>query len=240
MISDLHLFARRSQGAECFNSLRPALGSMDVLVLNGDIFDFRWSTIGDAETTVALALDWLRSLVSNLPGCRIHFVVGNHDCSRLFTQQLTRLSFDHPRFQWHEYLLRLGPALFFHGDCAHGRMDRSSLSRFRERWKRDWQGGPFLTRAYQYADRLGITRRVHEWHFPRRETVERIAFYLDDACPGWRAATRDCYFGHTHLPFSNYDFKGIRFHNTGSAIRNMEFKPVDFETQVLMEEGPSD
>ena len=44
-VSDLHLFAYRSAGEEYFNSLRPQLNATDILVLNGDIFDFRWSTL---------------------------------------------------------------------------------------------------------------------------------------------------------------------------------------------------
>ena len=89
-----------------------------------------------------------------------------------------------------------------------------------------------MATAYECVDRLGITRRVHEWHFPRRKTVERIAFYLDNACPGWREQTRDCFFGHTHLPFSNYEYNGINFHNSGSAIHNLDFNPILFETPL--------
>ena len=51
---------------------------------------------------------------------------------------------------------------------------------------------------------------------------------LDDAMPGWRHTTRDCYFGHTHLPFTGYEHEGIVFHNTGSAIRGMSFRPLFF------------
>ena len=235
VISDLHLFARRSRGSVRFNSIREKLSCADMLVLNGDIFDFRWSTLGGQKETLPAAMNWLRNLANEFPGGQIHFIVGNHDCAGAFLENLAQLSAALPRFQWHEYLLRLGPALFFHGDCAHRQMDHRGLSRFRENWQRDWRWSPAMATAYECVDRLGITRRVHEWHFPRRKTVERIAFYLDSANPGWRAQTRDCYFGHTHLPFSNYTYDGIHFHNTGSAIHNLDFNPIVFEAPL--EEG---
>jgi UDP-2,3-diacylglucosamine hydrolase len=232
VVSDLHLFARRSRGAARFDSIRAQLGSAAVLVLNGDIFDFRWSILGSQDRTLPAAVNWLRNLANDFPDCRIHFVVGNHDCTSAFLGALDELAATLPRFQWHEYLLRLGPALFFHGDCAHRRMDHRGLNRFREHWQRDWRWSPALATAYECVDHLGITRRVHEWHFPRRKTMERIAFYLDNACPGWREQTRDCFFGHTHLPFSNYEFDGIHFHNTGSAIHNLDFNPIVFEARA--------
>jgi UDP-2,3-diacylglucosamine hydrolase len=232
VISDLHLFARRSRGAARFDSVRSKLSSVDVLVLNGDTFDFRWSTLGDQKETLPAAMNWLRELAGDFPGCHIHFVVGNHDCTGAFLDELAALAVALPLFQWHEYLLRLGPALFFHGDCAHRHMDQRGLSRFRQNWQRDWRWSPALAAAYACVDRLGITRRVHEWHFPQRKTVERIAHYLDNTCPGWREQTRDCFFGHTHLPFSNYKFAGIKFHNTGSAIHNLDFNPIFFEAPL--------
>jgi UDP-2,3-diacylglucosamine hydrolase len=232
VLSDLHLFSGRSDGATCLESIRPTLESATILVLNGDIFDFRWSTLRDSQRTLAAALEWLGKLAGELSECRIHFIVGNHDCCRTFTAHLAQLAARQPRFQWHEYFLRLGPALFLHGDCAHRPMNHQGLNGFRELWRGDWQRGRLLTAGYRWVDRLGITRRVHEWHFPRQRTVERIAFYLDDACAGWRQSTRHCYFGHTHLPFADYEFNGVKFHNTGSAIRGMEFNPIIFETQL--------
>ena len=229
VVSDLHLFARRSRGAARFENLREALTQVEVLVLNGDIFDFRWSTVGDGDRTVAAALDWLGMLAAGLPDCEIHYTVGNHDCTAAFKQGLASLADALPKFHWNEYLFRLGSRLFVHGDCAQRRMNHDGLIRFRNRWQRDWQWNPAMARAYECVDRLGITKRVHQLHFPRRRTVGRIAYYLDSSHPGWRETTRDCYFGHTHLPFADYTHDGIRFHNTGSAIHHLGFNPIRFE-----------
>jgi hypothetical protein len=237
VVSDLHLFARRSEGPACVNALRARLALADVLVLNGDTFDFRWSALPSHEATQAAALAWLRALLNDLPKCQIHFVLGNHDCLATFKEGLTGLAAGERRLKWHEYWLRLGPALFLHGDCANAAMDWRSLKRYREVWAQDRRRGRFTAAAYSCADRLGVTRLVHTWHFPRGAAVQRVAHHLDEACPGWRSEVRDCYFGHTHLPFSSYMHDGITFHNTGSAIRNMGFNPISFAAEPVDDQG---
>jgi UDP-2,3-diacylglucosamine pyrophosphatase LpxH len=229
VISDLHLFARRSLGAARLEGLRAELAEVDFLVLNGDIFDFRWSTLRSHETTQAAALEWLRRLVNDFRKCQVHFVMGNHDCLAPFRHGLDGLAAALPRFQWHEHWLRLGPALFLHGDCAHVKMDAGEFHRYREAWRRDRQHGACRAAAYSCVDRLGFTQLAQTCQFPRRRTVQRIVYHLDQACPGWRRGLRDCYFGHTHVPFSNYRHDGLTFHNTGSAVRHMAFKPIFFE-----------
>lgn len=229
VVSDLHLFTRRSRAVECLQSLRAELASVDVLVLNGDTFDFRWSTLRDRQATIAAALDWLRALASDLPTCRIHYVLGNHDCLAPFRDQLAALTL--PRLRWHEHFFRLENALFLHGDCAHEPMDPEGLRRYREPWENDRQRGALAAGIYAAIDRLGLTRFAHERHFPHRRTVERIAHYLDRASLNWRDGVRDCYFGHTHRPFSDYRHSGVAFHNSGSAIRGMAFNPLRFETR---------
>lgn len=235
VLSDLHLFARRSRATDCLRSLRADLASADVVVLNGDTFDFRWSTLCDHETTVAAAIEWLRALVNDLPKCSIHYILGNHDCLVDFRGRLESLAGALPRLHWHEEFLRLGSALFLHGDCAHELMDSDGLRRYRAIWERDRQRGPVATSAYLVADHLGLTRLAHERQFPPRRTVERIIRYLDSAWPGWQSAIRDCYFGHTHLPLSGFRHDGVVFHNSGSAIRGMAFSPIQFEIR----EGPA-
>jgi len=228
VVSDLHLFARRSRGEACFQSLRADLASVDLLVLNGDIFDFRWSTLRNHDATVDAAASWLRKLAADFPRCEVHYVLGNHDCLTLFRERLSLLCSRHPRLHWHEHHLRLAAALFLHGDCAVRRMDLPALRAYRRAWEHDRQRGSLAATAYFVADRAGLTRLAHDWRFPRERTVARIARYLDHAQAGWRTQIRDAYFGHTHLAFSGQQQEGVTFHNTGSAIRGQEFKPIRF------------
>lgn len=233
VISDLHLFARRSDGEACFASLRGRLQEADTLVLNGDVFDFRWSRFPTAADTARAARRWLEGVLAAFPGCAVHYVLGNHDCLATFEPHLADLASRSPRFTWHPEWCRLGRAMFVHGDCAQRLLDADGFRAYRAAWQSDHRRGPELAAtAYQWADRLGITRLVHAWEFPRRETIRRVSHYLDHACPDWRSATTDCYFGHTHLPFAHEEFRGIRFHNTGSAIRGAPFHPCRFDSGV--------
>jgi UDP-2,3-diacylglucosamine hydrolase len=228
VLSDLHLFTRRSQGQARFDALRARLAEVEVLVLNGDVFDFRWSTFRNHAATRSAARQWLEGVVHNFPWCEVHFLMGNHDCLAAFQADLNSLAGSQPRFQWHEYGMRLGSALFLHGDCAHGRMDASGLRRYRSSWQHGRQRGAWQMAIYRCADRAGFTLWLHHRHFPPQPTVGKVASYLDSACPDWRAVTRDCYFGHTHLPLTRFLHAGIHFHNTGSGIIGMEFNPIFF------------
>jgi UDP-2,3-diacylglucosamine pyrophosphatase LpxH len=232
VVSDLHLFARRSQARQQFEALLPDLQTARVLVLNGDIFDFRWSTLPGIHATTSAALDWLADLLARFPDCEIHYIIGNHDCLQSFRAQVRGLATRHPRLHCHELGVRLGNALFLHGDCTHRTMNAARLLHYRQCWDNDRQHGELRARAYEVIDQLGITRFTHHRWFPQRRTVERIVHYLDDANPGWRNGLRDCYFGHTHLPFSGYEHRGIHFHNTGSSIRGMGFNPIAFRVNA--------
>ena len=233
VVSDLHLFARRSRGSELLDSLAGQLAKSDLLVLNGDTFDFRWIAPRDREQTFAAAVEKLHALLHRHPQCEVHFLLGNHDCLSGFQRTLTPLAARAPRFHWHAWQLRLGSALFLHGDCAEASMDGIELQRRRARWEQGQTRGLLASMAYGVADGLGLTRRVHEYFFPRHKTVQRIVHYLDRACPNWGLETRDCYFGHTHLPFSNHQHEGVTFHNTGSSAAEpgLGFNPLVFEIQ---------
>ena len=231
VLSDLHLFAWVSRAADRLQSMRADLASADVLVLNGDTFDFRWSTLRDRKTTVAAALDWLRALANDLPQCRIHYVLGNHDYLADFRAQLPPLALELPRLHWHEHFLRLGPALFLHGDCAEEPMDPDGLHRYRAPWANDRQRSLLATCIYFVLDLLGLTRVSHKRRYAPRRAVERVVHYLDRAWPGWQRAIRECYFGHTHQAFSDYRQDGVVFHNSGCALRGQVFNPIRFQVR---------
>ena len=71
VVSDLHLFARRSDGLNQIGSLRERLLETDVLVLNGDIFDFRWSTHSEHAHSIREAIQWLREFSHSIPNCLV-------------------------------------------------------------------------------------------------------------------------------------------------------------------------
>ena len=66
VVSDLHLFARRSRGSELLDSLAGQLAEADLLVLNGDTFDFRWIAPRDREQAFAAAVEKLHALLHRI------------------------------------------------------------------------------------------------------------------------------------------------------------------------------
>ena len=229
VLSDLHLFARRSKAEACLESLRSDFESVTTLVLNGDIIDFQWSILPSHRATISAALEWLAGLLVSLPRCQIHYIQGNHDCITEFRAELIALSLRESRLKYHDQLLCLGSNLFLHGDCADCLMDDRTLQRRREAWNRTPRHGQLRTAAYLWSDRLGLTQLAHRAHFPPVLTVQRIRHYLHHIRPGWHLHTRHCYFGHTHVPLRDFEHDGIVFHNSGSAIENMGFNPIFFE-----------
>ncbi|MCB1228993.1 MAG: metallophosphoesterase family protein [Verrucomicrobiae bacterium] len=231
VVSDLHLFSRRSDGDSLFGEFEidAANHGIDALVLNGDTFDFRWSCLPSESHTIAAAMEWLDALLERRPHWTVHFLLGNHDCLDAFRPELQALAARQARFHWHEHRLRLGDRLFLHGDCANYRMSEQSLGRFREKWRNDRPRGSSAARLYSAADGLGFSHLVHGLWFPQSLTISRIAHHLDQVDPGWEARASHCYFGHTHRPFHHRQRGGVRFSNTGSAIRGMGFRPLFFE-----------
>lgn len=237
VLSDLHLLSGRSSGEACLRAIRDKLRSAKVIVLNGDTFDFRWSTLHDETASILGALEWLGKFVEENPHADIHFILGNHDCLAAFTSRLDEFASTQPRFHWHGISLNLGENLFVHGDCTHRRMDARGLSNYRREWELDKPRHPGLGHGYRLADRLGITWLFHRIHFPQKRTIGRLLWYLDHTHQGWRETTRNCYFGHTHLPFSGFAEGQVLFHNTGSAIGSSSFSPLFFDLPVAVIHG---
>ena len=223
VVSDLHLLSWRSRGMTRFEKIRSRLDERDVLVLNGDTFDFRWALRSHADA-IPLALTWLSELISEFPRLDTHFITGNHDCLAGFTNRLTEVQ----GLSVHPHFVTLGRNLFLHGDAANYRMDLPKFRRFRQSWENDAIKGKLAVRCYDLSDRTGLNEFAHKLYFPGDTAVRRIAWHLDQIQPGWSDHVDDCFFGHTHLPFQNRERDGVRFHNTGSGLRGMGFAPAEF------------
>lgn len=228
VISDLHFFSRRSRAEELLAEMEERISSAEILVLNGDVFDFRWSVLPDMQATIDAAMGWLDNLIETRAGKPVHYLLGNHDCVSCFTETLSEFARARPSLHCHESFLRIGNHLFLHGDCANRRMNVEEHRRYRDAWSRDKPRGAIGRFFYDAADAVGASRKVHDLWFPQQGTVLRVAHHLDHIHPRWREEIGHCYFGHTHLPFTGHRHDGVLFHNTGSAIRDMEFMPLAF------------
>jgi len=207
-----------------------AAARSDFFVLNGDVFDFRWTTLPTVEETVRAALDWLRDFATAHPQCQILYVMGNHDNLQLFADRLAELSAELSNFRWHPSHLWLGKALFLHGDLVF-----------------DWgrQTSPFRrmlsptvrkrSKALRHAQHVLHKMRIHRWHAPmfhRRRCAGKILRSIDHHSPEMAGSVAHVYFGHTHLTFSGYTHRGVTFHNSGSAIKGLPYRILRVQVNV--------
>ena len=221
VVSDLHLFAGRSDGETLFDRILPRLGTAKILVLNGDTFDFRWSHFSSEEESIEAGLCWLQKLRNLFPTLEIHYVLGNHDCLTRFRERIP----SHPKFHLHEDHLRLGSHLFLHGDCSNWGMTPEKLRQYRQAWSQDSPKGTLSRKLYRLVDACGLSRLFHQLYFREAATVARVAGFLNDELEN----VSKCYFGHSHMPFSSHLHDGVTYFNTGSGIRGMGFNPITFE-----------
>ncbi len=217
VVSDLHIFAARSDGARWLPELNRTARESDFLVLNGDIFDFRWTRLPTVAQTVQEAARMMGVLALANPACDIHYVLGNHDCLEPFVRELEKLAMERANFRLHHTHVRLGPVLFLHGDLALGGKKHDPWTR--PLMAAEKRKGPVAGRVYRWA----VTARLHrvpELLHGRNRTARRIHGRLNLAGDSrWQGVER-VYFGHTHRPYASHVVEGVEFHNTGSAIRH--------------------
>lgn len=226
-LSDLHLLAKRSQVHRYWDRLERAASQGAVFVLGGDIFDFRWATTPDAPTAVQQAIVWLESLVCRHPQCYFHFVVGNHDSHWGFLCRLDGLAQEHPNFHWYPYYFRLGEHIFLHGDVADRKMTPETLAASRIHWHHRPRGGRFRGELYELFVASRLPHTFAPLIYPKRRVARRILTYLNRIGQGPEQGVRHVYFGHIHRTFSDYQYRGLTFHNGGAPIRGHRFQVLE-------------
>lgn len=218
VISDLHLFAQRSVAQEYLPEIRAAAAEADFFVLNGDMFDFKWTVLPTVADTVEAAIQWLRELAADHPRCRFFYVLGNHDRLQPFADRLADLAAESDNLEWLRSHLRIGTVLFLHGDVPIVNVRRRGLARSARTAIR--RKGRFLNFCYRVVVAMGVHRLFTWANWPRR-FAKRILRALRAVPADLLEGLTDVYFGHTHRPFADYRYGGLTFHNTGSAIRGL-------------------
>jgi len=232
VVSDLHMFSnsKRSKWADHLDDIYRAAEEADVFILNGDTFDFRWTTLGSTSETVDAAIAWLRDLVGKFPRCHFHFIVGNHDNLQIFVEALSELAAVTENLSWHPYYLKIGASVFLHGDVSDRKMDAEDLEQSRDEWRYDektWH--PALHYLYDWALHIGLHRGAQAVRYPKKLVARRVITYLENVGLGALNGTRHVYFGHTHDAMSNYRYRGLTFHNAGSPMKGLEFNILRVE-----------
>ena len=225
-VSDLHVFSGRSKGETLPSELQGAYPESSLLVLGGDIFDFKWSSLGETGTLLA-AEKWLHSLLDQWRG-EVIFLAGNHDCLPKFFGVLNQVSRHCERFAWHRHHLHLGDAVFLHGDVLDAGHDLSKLDSYRDRFHPKSKQSTFSRRAYGALVAMRIHRMAPQLRHRELQTCQKLLRLLPQLvkAPG---RIRRVFFGHTHVAVAGRELNGVKFYNPGAAIRHIAFEPVQFD-----------
>lgn len=218
VLSDLHLFADRSSFDLYSEQIVEISHQADFIVLNGDIFDYRWSRfLTTAETTKA-ALNWLDQLTSRNAKCQIYYVMGNHDGLASFAKALES-GFKRENFHWSPTHFRIGTALFLHGDLPLAGKNPFERPLIHDEPPRNER----MNKLYTQAVRMKL-HRVADVVNHKRKSVKAIYKSLQLFPHKDSEGVKDIYFGHTHVSFEDCLYMGYVFHNTGGAIKGVRKK----------------
>jgi UDP-2,3-diacylglucosamine hydrolase len=236
VLSDLHLFRQFSQGDQRLEHLLRLMRPPDFLVLNGDIFDFNWSVLPSVEATVEAGIRRLSELIHQLPGCRIHYILGNHDCGQSWADRLESESASlGASFHWHPAMLRLDDCLFWHGDLPLFRPDRDPFQRFLPKESR--RRGRISRAIHALSMRINLHRLAYRL-FPPAHCAQAMLFALQRHHPEVLPHIHRIFFGHTHNPFHRFSRQGITFANSGAALSGVKLLPlpVSIRQECLLSE----
>jgi len=217
VISDLHMFARWSKPGKYLDRMGEAAGEADFFVLNGDIFDFRWSVLPGVEATIDAAVDWLSQFAAAHSDCTVYYIMGNHDGFAGLVRRLDKLAGETGNFEWRPAYLRMGGILFTHGDLFW-RDGRNPFERHIPATAH--RITPLIGWVYHLIHTIQATRLIHAM-WPARRCARHIVKSLSGGPQELTRGITDVYCGHTHVAVSDFACQGITFHNTGSGIRGL-------------------
>lgn len=226
-VSDLHLFSHHSRPKRYLQTIQDTAAGASVFVLNGDIFDFKWSEHGVFSRSVTAAVRFLTDLLESCPDCRFRIILGNHDAVPPYMEALEELSRQHENLYWHEFACRVGDRIFLHGDVIHAGSSNEALRRFRAKLQRPANGHAFQRFAHSAMHRSHVSWAVLRM-VPKRMLAARILAYLENE--NWLNGheVRHVYFGHTHGDFEDFRYRGYLFHNCGSGTHGARLRVFRF------------
>jgi UDP-2,3-diacylglucosamine pyrophosphatase LpxH len=226
VISDLHIFSYASLYERYLPMLEAAASTYKIVVLNGDTFDFKRSRYANNRETSHAAIEWLGSLCVRNPETTFYFLIGNHDCNYSFVDELTLLEKRCANLHVSHDVLQIGSSLFVHGDVCDLPRGSLDIDGLRARYSSQERsiGSILFAQVVTYL-RLNVVEYIRHRNF---DLASRILYYLKKKYPEKLSATERIFFGHTHVPFTDLMVDGIKFSNTGSAIRGLKMNALEF------------
>lgn len=226
-VSDLHLFSPRSSADPNPSWIVERYSEMELLVLGGDIFDFRWSRQGSVSETLHSAEQWLVQLCQTWRG-RIVYLPGNHDCLDDFLLTLDRLARQTATFEWHFHYAAFGGTICLHGDVIDAGSP-ARLARYRDRFQHTDPQSAMAHTVYDAAVGLRVHRLIPSLRQKFRNPCEALLPHVRELRKDTQPI-RQVIFGHTHFPIDGLQIDEVCFHNPGAALRHLKFCPVEFRT----------
>jgi UDP-2,3-diacylglucosamine hydrolase len=212
------------------------------VVLGGDIFDFRWSTLSSLNESIDNSILWLNELISPHDHCVFHYLLGNHDAHPHFVAELDRLAFEHPNLFWHPYVLRLGDCMFLHGDILDSTLSHEALDERRRFLDEVPPPGRMSHLLYDVVVKTRLHRVAIHMTKRRLTILRKLTQYLQLLGHGHDSGVRHVYFGHTHRDMDGIEHRGLTFHNGGASIKGLGFRileaRVDLESSRTFESHP--
>ncbi len=228
--SDFHMFSQRSAIDGLMAELDQAAEEAELIVLGGDIVDFKWSQLSDQQTTEAAALQWLRDFTDRHQGKQIVYVAGNHDCAPTYLDDLRELAKNSRDFEVYEYWYQHGDALFLHGDVVHTKPTQPQLEKRRSRWANHGKRGRFKTSLYDLVFLLRLPSLANLLINRPRRICARLTRYLSSIGLHPEGGIRRVFFGHTHGIVKDFEFAGLVFYNSGAPLKTLACEILRFET----------
>ncbi len=225
-VSDLHLLTNRSSADRLMPRLHRAASDAGLFVLNGDIFDFRWSKYRRLTPSLEYVERWIGDLVSRHPHCQFIFITGNHDSLPAYMDLLDQLADRSDNLAWEPHYLQLGPKVFLHGDVRESPTPER-LAAYRARWHKPPHRKRWAHAAYFVFTWSRIPRLLHEM-VPTHRLAAAVTKYLRLELGAAFDEVSDVYCGHTHRPVTDYRWGHLRFHNTGATIHGVRSRIQSF------------
>jgi hypothetical protein len=227
VVSDLHIFSCASLYERRLPEFFQSIGQYTDVVLNGDTFDFKRSVFSSSQETSAKAIEWLRELCERFPHTTFHYLLGNHDCNVHFVAHATTLAQSVSNLAIIQDSLLLGSALFIHGDVTDLPSGSLDLTTLRTRYAHA-EPNLFSKIFANVVTHLRINSVEYLRH-SKQSLACAIINYLQAVHPEQLHKATQIYFGHTHVPFTRFQYDRFTFHNTGSLVRGLVWMPLEFE-----------
>ncbi len=228
-ISDLHLFSNRCNFLEHHDLIEASIEDADTCVWGGDLFDFRWSRVGNDRASVDRALRWLKGWYERFPDKQFIYLHGNHDAHHAFSDAMIHWAADRERFACDLDCMRIKDTLLLHGDVIEGKGNVKKFAEYRSRWQNKRVASRVASGFYDVAVAARAHKAAAMAAHRRKATCLQLLQWMGRQPKHATDGVRRIVFGHTHRRIQGYRLDGIEFFNGGATIRHVLFTPVMIE-----------